>query len=192
IRFGLNTAERSSSLKEALLALEPGEIVSGTSVGGDFVLPKELSRPLLLVAGGIGITPFMSHLGQIEGTSESRDVVVLYSASSATELAYSERLKELGHPVLLLAPAAPKPLPKNWTYLGRGPLTPELLASAIPDVKSRAAYVSGPPAFVHVVRTLLRKAQAHSVRSDFFSGYTSKSTLTRHAEAPTEAAAKVG
>jgi ferredoxin-NADP reductase len=179
IRFGLNTAERSSSLKTALLALEPGEIVAGTSVGGDFLLPKEASRPIVFVAGGIGITPFMSHLEQIAGSGESRDVVVLYSASSSEELAYSSRLKELGHPVLLLAPTAPKPLPKNWTYLGRGPLTAELLTSAVPDVKSRAAYVSGPPAFVHVVRALLRKAQAHSVKTDFFSGYTAKSTLVR-------------
>jgi ferredoxin-NADP reductase len=184
IRFGLNTAERSSSLKKALLALEPGEIVSGTAVGGDFLLPKELTRPLLFVAGGIGITPFMSHLEQINGSGENRDVVVLYSASSVDELAYSSRLKELRSPVLLLAPAAPKPLPKNWTYLGRGPLTADLLATAIPDVMSRAAYVSGPPAFVHVVRALLRKAKAHSVRTDFFAGYTAKSTLTRHAEAP--------
>jgi ferredoxin-NADP reductase len=188
IRFGLNTAERSSSLKTALLALEPGEIISGTAVGGDFLLPKEVTRPLLFVAGGIGITPFMSHMEQIAGSGEKRDVVVLYSASSAEELAYSQRLKALGNPLLLLAPSAPKPLPKNWTYLGRGPLTPELLASAVPDVKSRAAYVSGPPAFVHVVRTLLRKAQAQSVRTDFFSGYTAKSTLVRHPEpAPTPA-----
>jgi glycine betaine catabolism B len=192
IRFGLNTAERSSSLKTALLALEPGEIVSGTAVAGDFLLPREVTRPLLLVAGGIGVTPFMSHLEQIAGSGENRDVVVLYSASSAAELAYSDRLKALGHPVLLLAPAAPKPLPKNWTYLGRGPLNADLLTSAVPDVKSRAAYVSGPPAFVHVVRTALRKAQAQSIKTDFFSGYTAKSTLTRHAEAPTEAATKVG
>jgi ferredoxin-NADP reductase len=183
IRFGINTAERSSSLKTALLDLEPGEIVSGTAVGGDFLLPKEVTRPLLFVAGGIGITPFMSHMEQIAGSGESRDIVVLYSASSAEELAYSQRLKALGNPVLLLAPSAPKPLPKNWTYLGRGPLTPELLASAVPDVKSRAAYVSGPPAFVHVVRSMLRKAQAQSVRTDFFSGYTAKSTLVRYPEA---------
>ncbi|HEY1530579.1 MAG TPA: oxidoreductase [Galbitalea sp.] len=185
VRFGLNTAERSSSLKTALLALEPGEIVSGTSVGGDFLLPKEASRPLLLVAGGIGITPFMSHMEQIAGEGEERDVVVLYSASSATELAYSERLKDLGYPVLLLAPAAPKSMPKNWSYLGRGPLTADVLASAIPDVKSRAAYVSGPPAFVHAVRGLLHKAQAQSVKTDFFSGYTARSTLLRHAEEKT-------
>jgi glycine betaine catabolism B len=191
IRFGLNTAERSSSLKKALLGLEPGEVVSATEVGGDFLLPRELTRPLLFVAGGIGITPFMSHLEQIAGAGESRDVVVLYSASSATELAYSDRLKALGHPVLLLAPAAPKPLPKNWTYLGSGPLTADLLASAIPDVKSRAAYVSGPPAFVHVVRTLLHKAQAQSVKTDFFAGYTARSTLTRYADASAPVPEKV-
>jgi glycine betaine catabolism B len=183
IRFGLNTAERSSSLKTALLALQPGEIVSGTSVGGDFLLPKQPTRPLLLVAGGIGITPFMSHLKQIEGAGEDRDVLVLYSASSAGELAYSARLTEFGAPVLLLAPAAPNPLPKNWTYLGRGPLTAEMLASTIPDVRSRAAYVSGPPAFVHAVRALLRTARAHSVKTDFFAGYTARSTLIRHADA---------
>jgi ferredoxin-NADP reductase len=174
IRFGLNTAERSSTLKTALLALEPGEIVSGTGVGGDFLLPKEATRPLLLIAGGIGITPFMSHLGQIYESDADRDVVVLYSAASSDELAYSQRLKDFGHPVLLLAPTAPKSSPANWTYLGSGPLTAEILTSAIPDVKSRAAYVSGPPAFVYAVRSLLRKAQAHSVKTDFFSGYTSK------------------
>jgi ferredoxin-NADP reductase len=192
IRFGLNTAERSSSLKKALLTLEPGEIVSATAVGGDFLLPREITRPLLFVAGGIGITPFMSHLEQIQGSAEARDVVVLYSASSADELAYSSRLKALGHPLLLLAPSAPKPLPKEWTYLGHGPLTAELLASAVPDVMSRASYVSGPPAFVHVVRSLLRRAKAHSIKTDFFAGYTGRSTLTRYAEAPTPVPEKVG
>ena len=186
IRFGLNTAERSSSLKTALLALEPGEIIAGTAVGGDFLLPKEPARPLLFVAGGIGITPFMSHLGQINGSGISRDVVVLYSASSADELAYSQRLSELGYPVLLLAPSAPKSMPKDWTYLGRGPLTADILLSAIPDVRSRAAYVSGPPAFVHAVRELLRKARAHGVKTDFFSGYTSTSTMLRHAQVPSQ------
>jgi ferredoxin-NADP reductase len=179
IRFGLNTAKRSSSLKAALLALEPGETIAATAVGGDFVLPKQPSRPLLLVAGGIGITPFMSHLQQLVGSGEDRDVVVLYSASTTGEAAYSDRLAELGYPVLLLAPNAPASLPANWTYLGAGPLTPEVLASAVPDLKSRAAYVSGAPSFVHLARTLLRKAGAHSVRTDFFSGYTAKSTLTK-------------
>ena len=174
IRIGLNTAERSSSLKTALLALEPGEIITATSVGGDFLLPKDATRPLLFVAGGIGVTPFMSHLEQLKGTGDGRDVVVLYSASSPDELAYADRLKSFGHPVYIVSPSSPKPLPKGWTYLGAGPLTAALVSEQIPDVRSRASFVSGPPAFVHAVRALLRAAQVHSVKTDFFSGYTAK------------------
>jgi glycine betaine catabolism B len=176
LRLGLTIAQRSSSFKAALLALEPGEIVSATAIGGDFLLPRESSRPLLYVAGGIGITPFISHLEQLAGTADARDVVVIYSASSAGELAYSDRLAELGHPVLVIGARAPQLLPENWTYLGAGPVTPELLASAVPDARHRAAYVSGAPAFVHDARRALRQAGVRRVRADFFSGYSTKAS----------------
>jgi ferredoxin-NADP reductase len=188
IRIGLNTAERSSSFKKALLSLEPGEVITATSVGGDFLLPKDPARRLLFVAGGIGVTPFMSHLQQIESAGEGRDVAVLYSASSPDEFAYTEQLQKLGHPVYLVSPEPPTPLPKGWTYVGTGPLTPSLLAKTIPDVESRDAFVSGPPAFVHAVRALLRGAHAHSVKTDFFSGYTARSARPVAAAKPTATA----
>jgi ferredoxin-NADP reductase len=179
IRFGINTAERSSSLKAALLELEPGEIVSATSVGGDFLLPREATRPLLFVAGGIGITPFMSQLEQLARAGEDRDVVVVYSASSSGELPYADRLVDLGVPVLLIAPRGPASAPHNWTYLGRGPVTASLLSSAIPDLSSRAAFVSGAPAFVHLVRSVLRASRVRPVKTDYFSGYTAPSAPAR-------------
>lgn len=188
IRFGLNTAEKSSSFKTALLKLEPGEIVTGTSVGGEFMLPKDLERPLLLVAGGIGITPFISHLEHLTGSGEERDIVVIYSASSADELAYSDRLKKIGIRVLVVSPTAPKPLPKQWTYLGPLHLDAAALEKAVPDIASRAALVSGPPHFVHSLRIALRRADAHSVRTDFFTGYTPKSGATSPSTPPKVAA----
>jgi len=185
IRFGLNTAEKSSSFKSALIALEPGEIVSATSVGGDFLLPRDATRNLLFVAGGIGITPFISQLEHLSKTDDARDVVVLYSASSPDELAYKDRLNDLGFPVLVVAPSAPKPLPKNWTYLGAAPLDAASLLAAVPDVASRAALVSGPPAFVHALRQALRRAGAHSVRTDFFTGYTTPAKARTAQRVPT-------
>jgi len=183
VRFGLNTAEHSSSFKTALLRLEPGEIVSATSIGGDFVLPKETSQPLLLVAGGIGITPFMSHLEHLAETSESQDVAVVYAASNPDELAYAPRLAELGIPVHIVSASAPSPLPAGWTYLGRGPLTREQLLKAVPDVARRAAYVSGPPSFVTSLRATLRSLHARSVHTDYFTGYT-KSARARYRGSP--------
>ena len=92
VRFGMRIPEVSSSFKRAILALEPGEVVSATSIGGDFVLPRDTARPLLMVAGGIGITPFVSQLAHLEASGDRRDVVLVYSSSRAEEIAYVERL----------------------------------------------------------------------------------------------------
>jgi ferredoxin-NADP reductase len=183
VQFGLNTAARSSSFKTALLALQPGESISATSVGGDFTLPKDASRPLLLVAGGIGITPFISHLEQLHSSAERRDVVVVYSASTPDELAYAPRLEQFGHPVLVLSRTEPGHLPAGWTYLGHGPLTTAMLAEHVPDSAAREALVSGPPSFVSTVRRTLRHAGVRRVRSDYFTGYT-KSARARYKNAP--------
>ena len=184
VRFGLNTAERSSSFKSALLRLEPGEVVSATSVGGDFVLPKERATPLLFVAGGIGITPFISQLEELVASSaDSHDVQVVYSASTPDELAYAPRLAELGIPVHIVSASAPVPLPVGWSYLGRSPLSLEQLTKAIPDVARRAAYISGPPSFVSSLRSTLRAAHVKSIHTDYFTGYT-KNARARYKGSP--------
>jgi ferredoxin-NADP reductase len=171
VSFGLRVAERSSTFKSTLLALEPGQTVSATSVGGDFVLPRDADQPVLLVAGGIGITPFVSQLAHLERTGQKRDVVLVYAASASGDLAYADRLDAGAGRVLLVAPSAPDALPASWTYLGPGPVTAELLLGAIPDARSRHAYVSGPPGLVRDLAPALRKAGLRRVHHDYFSGY---------------------
>jgi ferredoxin-NADP reductase len=170
VRFGMRVPEVSSSFKRAILELTPGDTVTATSIGGDFVLPRDTARPLLFVAGGIGITPFVSHLSQLAATGEQRDVVLVYSSSSADEVAYVERLSGASR-VLLVSPTPPDDLPPNVTWLGAGPLTGELLLAAVPDAQVRDAFVSGAPHVVHTLRTALRRAGVRRVKADYFSGY---------------------
>ena len=54
LTFGVGTAEPVSAAKRALLALQPGDPVTATAVGGDFVLPRRSSGPVLLIAAGMG------------------------------------------------------------------------------------------------------------------------------------------
>ncbi len=126
IRFGMRLTEPSSSFKRAMLQLRAGDAVSATSVSGDFVLPRDPARPLLLIAGGIGITPFISQLEQLRASGEARDIVIAYACSSADDVAYSDLLKQTGYPVLLAAPEAPAPLPDGWIHWNPvgSPLTP--------------------------------------------------------------------
>jgi glycine betaine catabolism B len=175
VRFGLRVPEVSSSFKRAILELTPGEVVSATSIGGDFVLPRDASRPLLLVAGGIGITPFISHLSHLASTGQDRDVVLVYSSTRANEIAYLERLSGAEAAgvarVLLVSPTEPESLPSNFTWIGAGPLTGDMLLAAVPDARNRDAFVSGPPQLVHSLRAALRRAGVRRVKADYFSGY---------------------
>lgn len=171
LTFALTMPEKASSFKQALLDLEPGATVHGTSVGGDFALPRDLEEPLLLVAGGIGITPFASQLAHATTVGETRDVVVVYSTSTEGAPPYGDLLAASGARVVLFSPEAPSPLPTGWVYGGTGRVTPERIAELVPDAASRRAYISGPPALVATLRAALRGQGVKRVHADYFSGY---------------------
>lgn len=171
VTFALTMPDKSSSFKRALLDLEPGTTVRGTTVGGDFELPKDLSTPLLLVAGGIGITPFASQLAHAHALGQDRDVVVVYSNSNPGDLPYGDLLAKSGARVILVSPVKPANMPASWDYAGSGRVTRELIASRVPDVAKRHAFISGPPGLVNTIRVALRGLGAGRVHTDYFSGY---------------------
>lgn len=172
LSIGVKLSDPSSSFKSSLASLEPGAVVRSTWVGGDFLPPSDTSVPLLLAAGGIGVTPFVSQLaGRADGASTPSDVVLVYSVSGPDELAYLPELAAAGIRVLVTAPSRPADLPASWDYLGSGRVTAETLRAAVGDIASRRAYVSGPPGYVDHLSTELRKAGARRIRTDQFAGY---------------------
>ncbi|MEO5920077.1 MAG: oxidoreductase [Pseudolysinimonas sp.] len=171
VRFGIRLPERTSSFKKALLALEPGAKVSATSVGGDFVLPKG-DGPLLLVAGGIGITPYVSQLEQLSAADAKRDVALVYAISTPDDLAYVDLLAKAGcSAVTVVSAEKPANLPKGWTWVEARRLTGDQLLAAVPDVKSRHTYLSGTPAMVGALKQALHKAGVGRIHTDVFIGY---------------------
>jgi ferredoxin-NADP reductase len=172
LTVALTVPERASTFKRALAALPVGTRLRATGLGGDFVLPRDPEQPLLLVAGGIGVTPFASHLAAMAAAGERRDVVLVYAVTDHADLAYADTISATGARVLVLSPTSEQDgLPRGWVHLGERRLAAETLAEAVPDLTQRAAYVSGPPAMVDHTRALLRRAGVRRVRTDAFSGY---------------------
>ncbi len=157
-----------SSYKRALAAAEPGAVLAVTGTWGDFVLPRG-SAPVLMVAAGIGVTPFVSQLRQLRADGMQRDVVLVYVAAEAAELAFRDELEQTGVRTLVFTRDEPKGLPSHWTWAGGARLDAAVLERVVPDISTRHAFISGPPRLIADLAPALRKAR--SLTTDAFAGY---------------------
>ncbi|MBB3158777.1 ferredoxin-NADP reductase [Microbacterium proteolyticum] len=158
-----------SSYKKALAAVESGSTLAVTGVWGDFVLPSRPTAPVLLVAAGIGVTPFVSQLRHLVATGQDRDVVLVYVVSEAAELAFRGDIAASRIPVVVYSRDEPHDLPAGWVWAGPDRVDAEGLVRAVPDIAQRAAYVSGPPRLIAALAPALGKAK--SLTTDAFAGY---------------------
>ncbi|WP_243073583.1 FAD-dependent oxidoreductase [Microbacterium sp. SS28] len=162
-------AKPQSSYKKALAEVTPGSDLAVTGVWGDFVLPKRASSPVLMVAAGIGVTPFASQLRHQRLADEDRDVVLVYVASDSAELAYRAEIEASGIPVVVFTRDRPADLPRHWVWARGVRLDADGLLQVVPDIASRHAYVSGPPGLIAELAPALERAR--SITTDAFSGY---------------------
>lgn len=158
-----------SSYKKALGRVEPGSTLAVTGVWGDFLLPARPTAPVLLVAAGIGVTPFVSQLRHLMATGQRRDAVLVYVVAEPDELAFRDEIAASGIPVVVFSRAEPRDLPDGWTWAGPDRVDADGLLRVVPDIAQRAAYVSGPPRLIATLAPALSKAK--SLTTDAFAGY---------------------
>ena len=157
-----------SSYKCALAAAEPGAALAVTGTWGDFLLPRA-ETPVLMVAAGIGVTPFVSQLRQLMLTEQQRDVVLVYVASDSSELAFRDELAATGARVIVFTRDEPVDLPSRWTWAQGARLDAAALEHYVPDIGERHSYISGPPRLIADLAPALQKAR--SLTTDAFAGY---------------------
>ncbi|MGJ9412623.1 FAD-dependent oxidoreductase [Aeromicrobium sp. CF4.19] len=170
LTVALRVPEPGSSLKRELVGLGPGARIRATGVHGDFLWPRGDS-PLLLVAGGIGVTPFLSQLREHGSDGGGgRDVLLVYGVADGDDVPYRDELVASGVRVVLVSPEPPGSLPAEWEHVPATVLSSDVVVGAAPDAGQRTALVSGPPVMVDAVRTALRP-HCRRVRTDHFTGY---------------------
>jgi ferredoxin-NADP reductase len=172
VRLALRVPKDSSTYKQALLALKPDSDLIGSQLAGDFVLPHDREQKLAFVAGGIGVTPFRSHLAYLANTGTKHDIILFYCNNSAAEIAYRD---EFTHFASVLPLRVVQVLAKE---AGSGPefeqgfLTREIIERRTPDYRERLWYLSGPPGMVKAYEKLLRElgVPRRQIVKDFFPG----------------------
>jgi predicted ferric reductase len=143
--------------------LEPGTWVLAEGPYGAVTAERRTRRNVLLVAGGVGITP-MRALFETMPVEPGQDLLLLYRARAVTDLIFQDELDEI----------ARRRGARLRYLLGdqAGPLSAELFRQLVPDLLERDVYLCGPPGMALAVRRSLRQAglrdvQLHEERFDF-------------------------
>lgn len=162
----ITTRVTDTTFKQALAALPIGSTINLVEQpDGDFVW-QESEKPLVFIAGGIGITPFYSML---KARGHSGQPV------SAT-LIYNGRTDELPFKVEFEEASRRHPEFKVHYVIGEQ-LTTEKLTELVPNISSSQVYISGAESMVEALgRQLEENGLANdNLHQDFFPHYNEES-----------------
>lgn len=165
LSIGTKLPAKPSSFKRALMNLKVGETLYAMRISGDFVLPDDPKGPVICIAGGIGITPFISYY-----LSSDQPLQLIYAVKSTTELSFIDQLRHHANDVTVVSTDDGRLPDSDWKHVN-GSLDKETLKRLIDPSRQPTVYVSGPPAMVDNVSDMVRSLGVHDVKVDEFSGY---------------------
>lgn len=172
LRLGVKFYAPASSFKKALFSMHPGDAIVASQLSGDFTLPRDKKKGVVMLAGGIGITPFRSQLQYLLDTKERRPLTILYSNKTPDDAVYHELLsraeRELGAKVVYAFTD-----PGAASGFGVHAIDEATIAREVPDYEERTFYISGPQGMVTAFKDMLRGmgVARTKIRTDYFPGF---------------------
>lgn len=161
---------------KAMSRLTSGRPVRVMGPFGHFVVDAERDDQLVFIAGGIGITPFISMIRFATVTAKNQKITLIYSNQSQTDVPFAEELQQLekenpNFTVIFVIGSGPT-TSFHSRFVPRGRITPEVLEAAVFGIFDNKSYfICGPAPFMNaMVKTLLAKgAKADRVATEAFS-----------------------
>lgn len=154
--------DSGSGFKRTLLELPAGAPISLEQGAGSFVLPLMSTKPLVFVAGGVGISPFLSYVRTVSGTQLTHHITLLYGNQNPESAAFRAELNIF----------AKQQRHVRIEEIYKQP-TPELFAKYVSKLPAATWFVVGPPGMVATTVYGLETAgiNPNSIIQESFDGY---------------------
>ena len=169
------TRMQPSSYKQALIELPIGSEVKCAGPSGNFVLHADTHIPAVLIAGGIGITPFYSMIQSNFEQSITRPIYLFYANRTLSEAAFLTTLSswQKEHAQFNFIPILTDSIPTNWQGES-GFLSYDMLKKYIEDLTQPVFYICGSPTMVQSVQTTLLELDIlpEKIKIEDFPGYS--------------------
>lgn len=174
-RLMVATRLSGSAMKRSLAEGPIGQAVEIDGPFGSFTLHRNQARPAVFLAGGIGITPFHSVIGDVVRRHERRSMTLVYSNRKADDAAWMRDFEcwSAEDPEFRLVATLSQPAAgQEWRH-ETGRVDTAFLQAHAAAPADTIFYVAGPPNFVAAMQRLLPDvgADPDNIRAEDFAGY---------------------
>lgn len=170
------TRLRDTAFKRVLASIPLGSEVRVEGPFGNLRLHNDRSRAAVLLTGGIGITPFRSILLNAARQKLPHRIFLFYANRRPEDAAFLDELQDLEkqNPNYKLIACMSEMERSEHSWQGeRGLIDRQMLAKYVKEVASPIYYITGPPAMVAAMHTMLASAGVDddNIRIEEFAGY---------------------
>lgn len=170
------TRMRDTAFKRVLKTMPLGTAAKIEGPFGNLTLHNNAARPAVLLAGGIGITPFRSILFRAAKEKLPHRIFLFYSNRRPEDAPFFEALQALekqnSNYKLIATMTGMEDSHKEW-HGESGLINQELLARYLQNAVSPIYYIAGPAGMVKSLHTMLNEAGVDDddIRTEEFVGY---------------------
>jgi ferredoxin-NADP reductase len=170
------TRMRDSAFKRVLRSAPAGLVARIEGPGGMMTLHEDVARPAVFLAGGIGITPFLSMARHAAQARLPHQIYLFYSNRRPEDAAFLAELHSLerANPRYRLIATMVEPQKSAQPWSGQtGVINRELVEKHIADLSSAVFYFAGPPGMAMAMQKMLEGMgiAEEDMRSEEFYGY---------------------
>ncbi len=167
--------------------VQEGDLLEFSGPSGSFIFTGRECKCILLIGGGVGLTPLMSVLRYLTDRSWPGDIYLLYSIHSPQDFIFRDELEYLQHrhPNLHVVVAVSHPEGADW----KGPtgrITKELIVQSVPDLASRYVHICGPVPMMEAIKKILAElgVPRERIKTEAFGPALGKPEPTKLPTAP--------
>jgi ferredoxin-NADP reductase/Fe-S-cluster-containing hydrogenase component 2 len=138
--------------------LKAGDELELEAPNGTFCFNGKETQSILLIGGGVGITPLMSVVRYLTDTDWPGKIHLVLSFRAPSDFIFREELSKLqaSHQNLSVTVTMTKPGDERWSG-ATGRIDAGLLAAAVPDLAALRTHICGPPPMMETVKSALLK-----------------------------------
>lgn len=136
--------------------IKEGDLLDVMAPSGAFTFSGKEADSVVLIGGGVGITPLMAAIRYLFDVAWPGQVHLVYGAQTTEQFIFRDELEYLQRRMNNLHVAATMARAAGTSWMGsEGQITADFLTRAVPDLARRRVHLCGPPGMMQAIKKTL-------------------------------------